>query len=37
MTSTNILSADGKTMTITTIGQNAAGQPIHNVRVYDKR
>jgi hypothetical protein len=37
MTSTNILSADGKTMTITTIGQNATGQPIHNVRVYDKR
>jgi hypothetical protein len=37
MTSTNILSADGKTMTITTIGQNAAGQPINNVRVYDRR
>jgi hypothetical protein len=37
MTSTNILSADGKTMTITTIGQNAAGQSVHNVRVYDKR
>jgi hypothetical protein len=37
MTSTNVLSADGKTMTITTIGQNAAGQPIHNVRVYDRR
>ncbi len=37
MTSTNILSADGKTMTITTIGQNAAGQPVHNIRVYDKK
>ena len=37
LTSTNILSADGKTMTITTIGQNAAGQPVHNVRVYDRR
>ena len=37
MTSTNILSADGKTMTITTIGQNAAGQSSHNVRVYDKK
>lgn len=37
MTSTNILSADGKTMTITTIGRNAAGQAVHNVRVYDKR
>ena len=37
MTSTNILSADGTTMTITTIGRNAAGQPVHNVRVYDRR
>ena len=37
LTSTNILSADGRTMTITTIGQNAAGQPVHNVRVYDRR
>lgn len=37
MTSTNILSADGKTMTITTIGRNAAGQAVHNVRVYDRR
>ena len=37
MTSTNVLSTDGKTMTITTIGQNAVGQPIHNVRVYDKK
>lgn len=37
LTSTNVLSADGKIMTITTIGQNAAGQPVHNVRVYDRR
>jgi len=37
LTSTNILSADGKTMTITTVGQNAAGQPVHNVRVYVRR
>jgi hypothetical protein len=37
MTSTNVLSADGKTMTITTIGRNAAGQPVHNIRVYDRR
>jgi hypothetical protein len=37
LTSTNILSADGRTMTITTIGQNASGQPVHNVRVYDRR
>ena len=37
LTSTNVLSDDGRTMTITTIGHNAAGQPVHNVRVYDKR
>ena len=37
LTSTNILSADGRTMTITTIGRNATGQPVHNVRVYDRR
>lgn len=37
LTSTNVLSPDGKTMTITTIGKNAAGQSIHNVRVYLKR
>ena len=37
LTSTNVLTADGRTMTITTTGQNAAGQPIHNVRVYDRR
>lgn len=36
LTSTNVVSEDGKTMTITTKGVNAAGQPISNVRVYDK-
>jgi hypothetical protein len=37
LTSTNVLSPDGKTMTITTIGTNGAGQPVHNVRVYEKQ
>jgi hypothetical protein len=37
LTSINILSNDGKTMTITTTGHNAAGQAINNVRVYDKQ
>jgi hypothetical protein len=37
LTSTNVLSTDGKTMTITTKGVNADGQSIRNVRVYDKQ
>jgi hypothetical protein len=37
LTSTNVLSADGKTMTITTTGTNAAGQAVHTVRVYAKQ
>ena len=37
LTSTNVLSKDGKTMTITTKGHNAAGQAVNNVRVYDKQ
>jgi hypothetical protein len=37
LTSTNEISIDGKTMTITTKGVDANGQPVHNVRVYDKR
>ncbi len=37
MTSTNVVSKDGKTMTITTKGVNADGQSIYNVRVYDKQ
>ena len=35
--STNELSNDGRTMTITTKGVNAKGQSVHNVRVYEKR
>jgi hypothetical protein len=37
LTSTNVLSKDGKTMTITTKGHNAAGQVISNVSVYDRQ
>jgi hypothetical protein len=37
LTSTNEISTDGKTMTITTKGVNADGQTVHNVRVYDRR
>jgi hypothetical protein len=37
LTSMNVVSKDGMTMTITTKGHNAAGQTIFNVRVYDKR
>ncbi len=37
LTSTNVVSKDGKTMTITTKGVNADGQSINNVRVYDKQ
>jgi hypothetical protein len=37
LTSTNEISNDGKTMTITTKGVNANGQQVHNVRVYDKQ
>jgi hypothetical protein len=37
LTSTNVVSKDGKTMTITTKGVNADGQSINNVRVYDRQ
>ena len=37
LTSTNVVSADGKTMTITTKGVGEDGRPINNVRVYIKR
>jgi len=37
LTSTNVVSDDGKTMTITTKGVGEDGRPINNVRVYDKR
>jgi hypothetical protein len=37
LTTTNVVSADGMTMTITTDGVNADGQPVHNVQAYDRR
>jgi hypothetical protein len=37
LTSTHIVSKDGKTMTITTKGVDANGHPIDNIRVYDKQ
>jgi hypothetical protein len=37
LTSINVVSKDGKTMTITTKGVNADGQTVNNVRVYDKQ
>ena len=37
LTSTNVLSPDGKTMTITTTGHSGAGQAVHNVRVYQRQ
>jgi hypothetical protein len=36
-TGTRVVSADGKTMTITTTGVNAKGQQINDVAVYDKQ
>ena len=36
-TGSNVISADGKTFTITTTGVNANGQQINNVAVYDKQ
>jgi hypothetical protein len=36
-TSRRVISKDGKTLTITTTGKNAQGQPVHNVMVYEKR
>jgi hypothetical protein len=37
LTSTHVVSKDGKTMTITTKGVDANGHQINNVRVYDKQ
>ena len=37
LTTLNEVSTDGRTMTITTTGTNAAGQPVNNLAVYDKR
>jgi hypothetical protein len=36
-TYSRVISADGKTMTITTSGTNAKGQKINNVVVYEKK
>jgi hypothetical protein len=37
LTSTVVVSADGKTRTLTQTGKNAKGQTVHNVVVYDKQ
>jgi hypothetical protein len=36
-TGTRVLAADGKTLTFSTTGVNAAGQQINNVAVYEKQ
>jgi hypothetical protein len=36
-TQRNVVSADGKTRTVTTTGTDAQGQKVHNVAVYDKK
>jgi len=36
-TATRVVSKDGKTLTLTTIGTNAKGQAVNNVLVFDKR
>jgi hypothetical protein len=37
LTSTNVVSKDGKTLTITTTGVDEDGRSIHNIAVYDKQ
>ena len=37
ITQTMVVSADGKTRTITTTGNDAKGQPIDSTTVYDKQ
>ena len=37
LTTTNVVSSDGRTMTITTTGVDRDGRPTHTVRVYDKQ
>jgi hypothetical protein len=37
LTSKNVISKDGKSMTITIKGTNAKGQTVDNILVYDKR
>ena len=36
-TQTSVVSADGKTRTVTTKGTDAKGQPVNNVAVYEKQ
>ena len=36
-TGSNVLSADGKTFTVTTDGAGPDGKPVHNVAVYEKQ
>ena len=36
-TGTNVISADGKTRTVTTTGVNAQGQKINNTAIYEKK
>jgi hypothetical protein len=36
LVNTRAVSANGKTLTVTTKGTNAAGQPVNNVQVFDK-
>lgn len=36
-TTKRVVSKDGKTLTLTTIGTNAKGQAVNNVTVFDKR
>jgi hypothetical protein len=36
VTNTRVLSADGKTLTVTSTGTNAQGQKINNVQVFEK-
>jgi hypothetical protein len=37
LTSTNVVSTDGRTMTITTKGVDADGRPVNNLRVYERQ
>ncbi len=36
-TNTRVVSADGKTLTITVKGSNPQGKPVHNVQVFEKQ
>jgi len=37
LTDTRVVSSDGKVLTITQLGMNLNGQPMHNVLVYDRK